>query len=138
MLTEITRASTAMQSADISLDTAVLLIDNLKNFFSQYREDGFEKAVTDARLLANECDASTEFAQKCKTFHDEVNAGQPGHQDAQLHFKQTMFYVIVDTIRSELNTKFGNLGQISEKFCFILQTRSLDSLTKRLKSLLVV
>ncbi len=30
MLTEITRASTAMQSADISLDTAVLLIDNLK------------------------------------------------------------------------------------------------------------
>ncbi len=53
MLTEITRASTAMQSADISLDTAVLFIDNLKKLFSQYREDGFEKAVTDARLLAN-------------------------------------------------------------------------------------
>ncbi len=32
-----------------------------------------------------------------------------------------MFYVIVDTIRSELNTRFENLGQISEKFCFILQ-----------------
>ncbi len=125
MLTEITRASTAMQSADISLDTAVLLIDNLKKLFSQYREDGFEKAVTDARLLANECDASTEFAQKRnrkrKTFHDEVSAGQSGHQDAQLHFKQTVFYVIVDTISSELNTRFENLGRISEKFCFILQ-----------------
>ncbi len=35
-----------------------------KKLFSQYREDGFEKDVTDARLLANECDASTEFAQK--------------------------------------------------------------------------
>ncbi len=65
-----------MQSADISLDTAVLLIDNLNKFFSQFKEDGFEKPVTDARLLANEC--------------------------------------------------------------FILQMRSLDSLTKRLKSLLVV
>ncbi len=124
MLTKITHASTAMQSADISLDTAVLLIDNLKKLFSQYREDGFEKAVTDAHLLANEY-ASTEFAQKrnrkCKTFHDEVNAGQPGHQDAQLHFKQTVFYVIVDTISSELNTRFENLGQISEKFRLILQ-----------------
>ncbi len=65
-ITRITRASTAMQSA-------VLLIDNLKKLFSQYREDGFEKVVTDARLLANECDASTEFSQKRnrkrKTFH---------------------------------------------------------------------
>ncbi len=64
-------------------------------------EDGFEKAVTDARLLANECDASTEFAQKRnrkrKTFRDEVNAGKPGHQDAQLHFKHTVLYVIVET-----------------------------------------
>jgi len=50
MLTEITHASTAMQSDDISLDTAVLLIHHLKKLFSQYREDGFEKAVTDARL----------------------------------------------------------------------------------------
>lgn len=34
----------------------------------------FEKAVTDAHLLATECNASAEFAQKCnrkrKTFHD--------------------------------------------------------------------
>ncbi len=81
--------------------------------------------MTDARLLANKCDASTEFAQKRnrkrKTFHDEVNAGQPGPKDAQLNFKQTVFYVIVDTISSELNIRFENLGQISEKFCFILQ-----------------
>ncbi len=64
MMTEITRASTAMQSADISRERMGL----------------FEKAVTDARLLANECDASTEFAQKRnrkrKTFRDEVNAGK--------------------------------------------------------------
>ncbi len=99
-----------------------MLIDNLKKLVSQYREDGFEKAVTDARLLANECDASTEFAQKQnrkrKTFHDEVNSGQPGHQD-QLHFKQTVFYVIVDTISSELNKRSENLGQISDTFCLI-------------------
>ncbi len=73
--------------------------------------------MTDARLLANEYDASTEFAQKRnrkrKTFRDEVNAGKPGHQDAQLHFKHTL-YVIVET-------RFENLGQISEKFRFILQ-----------------
>ncbi len=79
---QITQITRAMQSADISLETAVLLIDSLKKLFSQYRENGFEKPVTDARLLANECDASTEFAQKHnrkrKTFHDEVNAAQPG------------------------------------------------------------
>ncbi len=82
-------------------------------------------AVTDARLLANEYDASTEFAQKRnrkrKTFHDEVNAGQQGHQDAQLNFKHMVLYVIFDTISSELNTRFENLGQISEKFRFIFQ-----------------
>lgn len=119
-----------MQSADISLDTAVLLIESLKRFFSQYREDGFEKSVSDAHLLVNECDASTEFAQKCnrkrKTFHDEVRASKPGHQNAQLHFKQTVFYVIVDTISSELNTRFENLGQILEKFRFILQINKIS------------
>ncbi len=80
--------------------------------------------MTDAHILANECDASTEFAQKRnrkrKTFYDEVNAGQPGRQDAQLHIKQTVFYVIVDTSR-ELNRRFKNLEQISEKFRFIFQ-----------------
>ncbi len=50
-----------------------------------------------------------------------MNAEQPGHQDAQLNFKQTVFYVIVDTISSEFNTRFENLGQISDKFRFILQ-----------------
>ncbi len=62
--------------------------------------------------------SATESAKK---IHDEVNAEQPGHQNAQLHFKQTVFYVIVDTISSEFNTRFENLGQISEKFRFILQ-----------------
>ncbi len=96
-MTEITRASTAMQSADIS----------------RQRMGLFEKAVTDARLSANECDASTEFAQKRnrkrKTFRDEVNAGKPGHQDAQLHFKHTVLYVIVET-----QQKFRFILQMSE------------------------
>ncbi len=103
MMTEITRASTAMQSADISRERMGL----------------FEKAVTDARLSANECDASTEFAQKRnrkrKTFRDEVNAGKPGHQDAQLHFKHTVLYVIVETQDLKI------WGRFSEKFRFILQ-----------------
>ncbi len=43
MLTEITRASTAMQSADISLDTAVLLIDNLKNYFPSTERMGLKR-----------------------------------------------------------------------------------------------
>ncbi len=77
--------------------------------------------MTDARLLANECDASTEFAQKHnrkrKTFHDEVNAAQPGRPTSF----QTNGVVIVDTISSEPNTRFENLGQISKKCRFILQ-----------------
>ncbi len=102
-MTEITRASTAMQSADISRERMGL----------------FEKAVTDARLSANECDASTEFAQKRnrkrKTFRDEVNAGKKGQQDAQLHFKHTVLYVIVETQDLKI------WGRFSEKFRFILQ-----------------
>lgn len=78
--------------------------------------NGFEKAVRDTCLLVNKCDASTEFAQKhnikCKTFYDEVSTGKPGHQNGHCHFKQTVFYVIGDTIRRELNTRFENFRNI--------------------------
>lgn len=132
LLTEITRVSIAMQSAEISLDTAVNLVAHLKDYLIQYRENGFEKSVSIARRIAAEFEVDTEFTQKRnrkrKRFHDENNTSDdPQEQDAQTHFKQSVFYVIVDTVTNELSDRFQNLGQIAEKYRFIIE---MDNMTQ--------
>uniref|UniRef100_A0A3B5R5L1 DUF4371 domain-containing protein n=1 Tax=Xiphophorus maculatus TaxID=8083 RepID=A0A3B5R5L1_XIPMA len=123
LLCEINFASKALQAADVSMDTAIRLIESLKEFLLKYREEGFQKSLDIAGKIAIEMDASPEFKQKRhrkqKKFPDDNSC--PGHHEKEptRHFRCMVFNVIVDTLLQELSERFSNFQLVSEKFKFI-------------------
>lgn len=61
LLSEITYVSKAMQAVNISMETAIVMTESLKEFLLKYRVEGFQKALDIARRIAIEIDASPEF-----------------------------------------------------------------------------
>uniref|UniRef100_A0A3Q0T7S3 TTF-type domain-containing protein n=1 Tax=Amphilophus citrinellus TaxID=61819 RepID=A0A3Q0T7S3_AMPCI len=105
-LLEINFASKALQAADVSLDTAIRLIDSLKEFLLRYREEGFQKSLEIAGRIAIEMGASPKFKER--RFRKQKKALQV-----------LVFNVLVDIVRQELSERFSNLQPVSEKFKFI-------------------
>uniref|UniRef100_A0A3Q0QS16 HAT C-terminal dimerisation domain-containing protein n=1 Tax=Amphilophus citrinellus TaxID=61819 RepID=A0A3Q0QS16_AMPCI len=122
-LLEINFASKALQAADVSLDTAIRLIDSLKEFLLKYREEGFQKSLDIAGRIATEMDASPKFKEKRfrkqKRFQDDNSCTAYHEKEPERHFRCMVFNVIVDTILQELSERFSNLQPVSEKFKFI-------------------
>lgn len=123
LLSEINFASKALQAPDVSMDTAIRLIDSLKEFLLKYREDGFQKSLDIARRIAIEMDASPEFKErrvrKQKRFQDDNSSTGHHEKEPEMHFRCMVFNVIVDTVLQELSDRFSNLQLVSEKFKFI-------------------
>ncbi|XDV43863.1 hypothetical protein PO909_012260 [Leuciscus waleckii] len=131
ILAEITHVSKALQAADVSLDTAIMLVNSLKEFLVQYREEGFNKSMSIARRMATELNASTEFRRKRlrkqKKFHDETNS-YSDDEDPEMHLRCRVFNVIVDTAIQELgDDRFKNIGHVSDKFSFLIK---METMTK--------
>ncbi|KAL1268397.1 hypothetical protein QQF64_033760 [Cirrhinus molitorella] len=127
---EITHVSKALQAPDVSLDTAIMLINSLKDFFVQYREEGFQKSMSIARKMASELNGSTEFKRKrlCKQkkFHDETS-NYSEDEDPEVHFRCGVFNVIVDTAIQELSDRLLQF--------FFCRGFHLDKKTKSVKAL---
>uniref|UniRef100_A0A3B5REH6 HAT C-terminal dimerisation domain-containing protein n=1 Tax=Xiphophorus maculatus TaxID=8083 RepID=A0A3B5REH6_XIPMA len=123
LLCEINFASKALQAADVSMDTAIRLIESLTEFLLKYREEGFQKSLDIACKIAIEMDASPEFKEKRlrkqKKFPDDNSC--PGHHEKEhtRHFRCMVFNVIVDTLLQEFSERFSNFQLVSEKFKFI-------------------
>ncbi|KAI7805558.1 hypothetical protein IRJ41_010973 [Triplophysa rosa] len=130
ILAEITHVSKALQAADVSLDTAILLVSSLKDFLVQYRKEGLKKSLSIARSMAAEFNSSTEFRRKRlrkqKQFHDETFSYNED-KDPEMHFRCGVFNVIVDTAIQELSDRFKNIGSVSNKFSFLIK---METMTK--------
>lgn len=59
IMAEITHVSKALQAADVSLDTPFMLVNFLKDFLVQYREEEFKKSMSIAQRMANELNANS-------------------------------------------------------------------------------
>lgn len=122
LLSEITYVSKAMQAVNISMDTAIRMIDSLKEFLLKYRVKGFQKFLDIAHRIAIEMDASPEFRvrrfRKQKRFHCDDSSTGHYEQEPKTHFRYMVFNVIVDTVIQELSDRFCNLQLVSEKFMF--------------------
>ncbi|CAL9694792.1 unnamed protein product [Knipowitschia caucasica] len=131
LLSEINFASKALQAAEVSMDTAIRLIESLKEFVLKYRDEGFEKSLDIARRIAIEMHASPEFKErrlrKQKRFHDDNSSTGHHEKEPERHFRCMVFNVIVDTVLQELSDRFTNLDILSTKFAFIAQ---MDQMTK--------
>ncbi|XP_067118864.1 52 kDa repressor of the inhibitor of the protein kinase-like [Centruroides vittatus] len=108
LLSHINIVSKALQANSMDLNNAVNLLQSCSKYLENYRSNGFEKCLVDARELA-ELVGTEHFIQKrirrIKRQHD-YEAIDDDVVDAKQHFKINVFNILVDQIKSFFVERF--------------------------------
>ncbi|XP_071727678.1 uncharacterized protein [Rutidosis leptorrhynchoides] len=129
ILFKINLVSKKFQSKDMLLDVAIQSLDGLVTFFDNYRETGFDKAIIEAKKIAETIDVEPEFPVKrvsCrkKQFDENPNTERE-QQSAKEKFKTDYFLVLVDMALSQLKTRFEQMKHFETIFGFMFDASKL-------------
>ncbi|XP_021985078.2 zinc finger MYM-type protein 1 [Helianthus annuus] len=124
ILTTVNVVSKKLQSKDMVLDN--------------YREVGFDKAINEAKEIANEMGVDTVFPQKRLIFRkqqfDETSTGQEVLFSPEEDFRVNYFLCIVDQAIASLETRFEQYQQYEKVFGFLFPKKLRELTEKDLKS----
>ena len=114
--------SKRLQSKDMHLDTAILELNKLIEFFKDYRETGFSKAIDEAKEIASDMGVDPVFPQRRliqrKRRFDE-SSGSEVSFTAEENFRVNYFIYIVDKATSSLETRFQQFKEYDTLFGFL-------------------
>lgn len=115
--------SKKLQSKDMLLDVAVNEVNMLIEYFKEFRETGFSKAIDDAKELSVEMNIDPVFSQKRpvsrKKQFDENSSDQDVVFLAEENFKVNYFLYIVDQASASLKTRFQQYKEYENIFGFL-------------------
>ncbi|KAJ8952455.1 hypothetical protein NQ314_007531 [Rhamnusium bicolor] len=114
--------SKSMQKVDMDLPTAVMYLENCKQFLIRYRESGYTECVLKAREICEELEIETQFKklrprQKKRLFlyeHEDETRLDPEHR-----YKTTVFDPLLNTAISFITEQFTQLQTHSDKWSFL-------------------
>ncbi|KAF5785337.1 putative transcription factor and/or regulators TTF-type(Zn) family [Helianthus annuus] len=138
ILTTVNVVSKKLQSKDMVLDVAIDEVGKLIKHFKNYREVGFDKAINEAKEIANEMGVDTVFPQKRLIFRkqqfDETSTGQEVLFSPEEDFRVNYFLCIVDQAIASLETRFEQYQQYEKVFGFLFPKKLRELTEKDLKS----
>ncbi|XP_076884678.1 uncharacterized protein LOC143533942 [Bidens hawaiensis] len=110
MLDKVNIVSKRLQSKDMNLEIAIKEIKRLIDFFKEFRENSFSKAIDEAKKIAFEMGIDPIFAQKRvikrKKQSDECSSSQEASFTPQENFRVNYFLCIIDQAITSLETRF--------------------------------
>lgn len=123
ILSKINLASKILQSPGADIGKAVDLIQNTIENMGKIR-DNFNILIEEANCKALQWDVTPEFSckrtRKVKQFYDELSQDQRLSQGNH-YFKTQVLYRCIDTVVTQLKTRFVGLSEINDLFSCILQ-----------------
>ncbi|XP_024984170.1 zinc finger MYM-type protein 1-like [Cynara cardunculus var. scolymus] len=132
ILYRINLVSKKLQSKDMLLDIAIQNLKGLVEYFEKYRENGFTRAIREAKEIASNIGVEPEFAVKRffsrKKQSDEIPNTEKEQQSAQETFRTDYFLVLVDMALLQLRTRFEQMQEFESMFGFLFDGRSLVTL----------
>ncbi|XP_052620895.1 uncharacterized protein LOC111877470 [Lactuca sativa] len=132
ILYKINLVSKKLQSKEMLLDVAVKNLEGLINYFEEYRESGFDFAISEAKEIANSVKVKPEFPQKRnkkrKQHFDEIPNTEREHQSSQEAFKRDYFFILVDMALVQLKSRFEQMQYFESIFGFLFDGSKLVSL----------
>ncbi|XP_052624958.1 uncharacterized protein LOC111902786 [Lactuca sativa] len=132
ILYKINLVSKKFQSKEMLLDVAVKNLEGLINYFEEYRESGFDFAISEAKEIANSVKVKPEFPQKRnkkrKQHFDEIPNTEREHQSSQEAFKRDYFFILVDMALVQLKSRFEQMQYFESIFGFLFDGSKLVSL----------
>ncbi|KAG6413837.1 hypothetical protein SASPL_126552 [Salvia splendens] len=131
ILFAVNTVSKRLQSPSMCIDTTLQQIEDMKNYFNNYRNEGFASSMTIAKSIASEMGVEPSFsvkrkAQRKKHF-DEIDTNEEILQ-AEKAFEVNYFLVVVDMANTSLKSKFEELQTFKSIFGFLLSSTTLKSL----------
>ncbi|KAI3737329.1 hypothetical protein L2E82_27327 [Cichorium intybus] len=130
--------SKKLQSKDMLLDVAINEVNMLIEYFKDFRETGFSKAIDEAKELSIEMEIDPIFPQKRhirrKKQFDENSSDQDVVFSAEENFKVNYFLSIVDQASASLKTRFQQYKEYEEIFGFLFPKKLKEFDDKDLKS----
>lgn len=135
ILAKVNIVSKDLQSEEMLIDVAMDNVKGLISFFEEYRQNGFQKAVTCAKEIAAEMEIDVVFHEKKKKirrkkqFFDEVRSeSSEPTLSAEESFRIEYFVYIVDQTIGSLKRRFEEYEQYENIFGFLFTAERLNSL----------
>ncbi|XP_071695377.1 uncharacterized protein [Rutidosis leptorrhynchoides] len=123
VLNEMNIVSKKLQSKDVHIEIAIKEINRLVEYFKDYRETGFSKAIDEAKEIAVKMDVDPVFPQKLliqrKKRFDESSTSQEVSFTPEEIFRVQYFLYIVDKAILSLETRFEQFKNYDKLFGFL-------------------
>ncbi|KAL7586586.1 hypothetical protein Lser_V15G38154 [Lactuca serriola] len=145
ILVKVNNLSKQLQSQSMRIDEAMSSVGALVEFFKDYRENGFGKALDCARAIAYDLEIYPVFVEKnnkrkvvTKRYFDEndIGSSEPVHElSPQESFRIQYFVYIIDQTIGSFERRFEQYKQYEDIFRFLFTTEKLKLMnTSELKS----
>jgi hypothetical protein len=130
--------SKTLQSTNIDLSIVVQLYESLEKYILDLREM-FDNFLKDSQELSGKSAFSWEETRKKKrtAFYDDSNSNSTVHIGKN-KIKKDIFYVIIDTLCSNLNERKAAYLVINKNFGFLFDLNRSDTLSVRQSALKIV
>jgi hypothetical protein len=131
ILFAINTVSKKLQSPSICIDTTLHQIEDIRNYFGSYRNEGFAASIATAKNIASQMGVEPSFPvkwqDKRKKHFDEIEYQEEILQ-AEKDFEVNYFLVMVDMVKTSLKSRFEELQTFKSIFGFLLSSTTLKSL----------
>ncbi|KAL8461685.1 hypothetical protein ACS0TY_032972 [Phlomoides rotata] len=128
LLHAINTVSKFLQSETMDIDVAIKLLQGVISFLEEYRELGFNNAMSEAKEMASQMGIEATFREKRiirrKKQFDESGSDGITHS-AEESFTVDYFLFIVDKARSSIEIRFAQFKKYEETFGFLLNLERL-------------
>ncbi|XP_074369147.1 uncharacterized protein LOC141710286 [Apium graveolens] len=130
LLNIINAVSKFLQLEDIDIDIALSRLEELINFFNEFRETGYDSCKKEAKELALELDVEPVFPEKRKirrlVHFDDLGvtaADDDQNLSVEQKFRRYYFLYIVDQGAFQLKERFKQFQDYKEKFGFLFNLK---------------
>ncbi|XP_055308009.1 uncharacterized protein LOC129572116 [Sitodiplosis mosellana] len=116
------RVSKLMQRIVMNLSGVETLLSDISQFLAEYKENGYERAITEATEIADELEIPANFEQ--------TRRGRPrrNETDPEKLFKENFFDFVVDVASESIEDRFKVINSHSKLYAFLYEYKEFNAL----------
>ena len=135
LLSGVNIVSKSLQSEDMDIDVAIAQLKGLVSYLQKYRDSGFEKAKSEAKILAESMEIEAVFPKQGKrVIKRKIQYGESSENvegsvtlSPEEKFRVDYFIQIMDQALYSLGTRFEQFEKYEKIFGFLFDLKKLQS-----------
>ncbi|XP_026416069.1 zinc finger MYM-type protein 1-like [Papaver somniferum] len=133
LLSVVNSVSKALQGKDMHMGDAIKHIEMLVSYFKNYRDNGFQDALVEAKRIAVDMEISPKFQEprvrKRKKHFDEDSNKETIQSSGEESFRKKYFLYIVDCALRSFKNRFQQFKEFENIYGFLFDLEKLKSMS---------